>query len=100
MRLTSSQIRVILDAVARETGAGARVVLYGSRVDDRRYGGDIDLLIESFTPLSLWQRARIKTALEAALQSPVDVIAKRKDATPTPFQAIALMTGVELGATP
>lgn len=100
MRLTPEQIRTILTTVGEQAGHGVRVVLFGSRIDDARRGGDIDLLIESPTPPGLLQRARIKLALEAALQMPVDIVAKKKDSAPTPFQAIALTTGITLGATP
>lgn len=100
MRLTVPQIRTVLDVVRQEAGEAARVVLYGSRTDDTRRGGDIDLLIESQPPLGLWQRAKIKTLLENALKIPVDIIAKSTEAEPTPFQAIALTTGYPLTPTP
>src|SRR4051794_20650728 len=46
MRLSASERRAI-DAAAREAfPAGTRVLLFGSRVDDTRRGGDIDLLVE------------------------------------------------------
>lgn len=99
MRLTPKQINTIMTTVGEQAGRGVRVVLFGSRVDDTKRGGDIDLLIESPAPPGLWQRARIKLALETVLQIPVDIVAKKKDSAPTPFQAIALTTGITLGAT-
>ena len=99
MRLTSDQICTILATIREQANRDARVILFGSRVDDSRRGGDIDLLIESTSPPDLRQRARIKLALETALQISVDVIAKQKDATPTPIQAIAIITGTTLQAT-
>lgn len=98
MRLTPDQVRTILATVAKQIGPDAEVVLFGSRVTDDSRGGDIDLLIESPTPPGLRQRASIKLALESALQVSVDIVAKRKDVMPTPFQAIALMTGIPLRA--
>jgi predicted nucleotidyltransferase len=100
MRLTDPQIRTVLDVIYQEAGGAARVVLYGSRTDDTRRGGDIDLLIESQPPLGLWQRAKIKTLLENAIGIPVDIIIKSPAAEPTPFQAIALMTGHPLTSIP
>ena len=85
MRLSTSHQQIILDTVRKIAGAEASVVLFGSRTDDARRGGDIDLLIESPTPPAL-------------LQLPVDVIAKNSHAKPSPFQAIALHTGVRLTA--
>jgi len=39
------------------------------------------------------------TFQEIELQIPVDIVAKEKQAHPTPFQAIALVTGIALGTT-
>ena len=46
MRLSPAERRAI-DTAAREAfPPGTRVMLFGSRTDDARRGGDIDLLIE------------------------------------------------------
>ena len=47
MRLTDQQRAIIRATVAETFGAGAEVWLFGSRVDDSKRGGDIDLLIET-----------------------------------------------------
>ena len=47
MRLTDQQRAIIRATVAEAFGAGADVWLFGSRVDDNKRGGDIDLLIET-----------------------------------------------------
>lgn len=46
MRLTTQQIVVLKDSLKR-LDPSAKLYLFGSRVDDQRKGGDIDLLIES-----------------------------------------------------
>ncbi len=46
MRLTRTEAAAIRDAVRRHFGGTARVLLFGSRVDDGRRGGDIDILVE------------------------------------------------------
>ena len=89
MRLTAQQTDTILDTAHAVAGAQADVWLYGSRLDDTRLGGDVDLLIESSPPLGLLQRARIKVLLEQALRLPVDVIAAPPTGPSSPFVAIA-----------
>lgn len=46
MRLTEAQCRLLKDDI-RRLDAAARVFLFGSRTDDDKTGGDIDLLIFS-----------------------------------------------------
>ena len=47
MRLSPQQAAHIRQATHTSFGADARVWLFGSRVDDAKRGGDIDLLIEA-----------------------------------------------------
>ena len=47
MRLTPEQAAIIRSAAAEVFGSDARVWLFGSRVDDSRRGGDIDLLLQT-----------------------------------------------------
>jgi predicted nucleotidyltransferase len=47
MRLTPEQVNIIKRAVVDTFGYAARIWLFGSRVDDHKRGGDIDLLIET-----------------------------------------------------
>ena len=45
MRLTSQQQATVRATVAETFGSDAQVRLFGSRVDDSKRGGDIDLLV-------------------------------------------------------
>ena len=47
MRLSEQQHAAIRSTATETFGVGARVWLFGSRVDDNKRGGDIDLLIET-----------------------------------------------------
>ena len=89
MRLTKQQTHTITQTVSRLAGTGTAVYLFGSRLNDQAKGGDIDLLIESDTPLSLIHRAQIKMELESQLGLPVDIVSKSRGAVATPSQVIA-----------
>jgi len=59
MRLTRDQITAILNTATGIGGRDADVLLFGSRLDDSARGGDVDLVIETDTGLSVLERARI-----------------------------------------
>lgn len=65
MRLSPADRDAIKLAVAEQVGADSRVWLFGSRVDDSKRGGDIDLLIE--TERVLPSRVEVLCKLEARL---------------------------------
>jgi len=99
MRLTRDQTLSILGIITRLTGENVTVSLFGSRLNDQARGGDVDLLIETESPLALLDRARIKMHLEKRLGLPVDIIARSQNDTPTPFQRIAKLQAIRLEAT-
>jgi predicted nucleotidyltransferase len=47
MRLSKEQTNIIKKAVKENFGENAVVYLFGSRTDDKKMGGDIDLYIET-----------------------------------------------------
>lgn len=47
MRLTQEQRQIIREEVAETFGPEASVKLFGSRLEDARRGGDIDLYVEA-----------------------------------------------------
>src|ERR1035437_9449344 len=96
MRLTKQQIHTITQTVSRLAGTGTSVYLFGSRLNDQAKGGDIDLFIESDTPLSVIHRAQIKMELETQLGLPIDIVSKIRGAVATPFQIIAQSRAAQL----
>ena len=96
MRLTSHQIATIESTAKAVLGEGAKVWLYGSRLNDQSAGGDIDLLVESQRKGSLMDRARFKYLVESSLQLPVDVLMVQAGQAPSPFEAIARSKAVAL----
>lgn len=74
MRLSSKEIATIKAKVAAIFGE-ATVYLFGSRVDDTKKGGDIDLYIIPKTDEELFKKKmQIKTLLEDVLYKPVDIV--------------------------
>jgi predicted nucleotidyltransferase len=47
MRISEQEIKLIKKLARQIFGNGTKVFLFGSRVDDRKKGGDIDLFITS-----------------------------------------------------
>lgn len=99
MRLTEYERRVISEQAHRLFGAGTRVLLFGSRVDDSARGGDIDLYVETNKRLANRAAAASRFAAELQLilgEQKIDVIVRD---SATPVQAIhekAQATGVVL----
>ncbi|GEN29561.1 hypothetical protein HVA01_32070 [Halovibrio variabilis] len=90
MRLTQTQRATILSSVHEFISDSASVHVFGSRLDDTKRGGDIDLLLITPTAIPLLACAELKMALEERLQLPVDIVTYVSTEEPTPFQAIAL----------
>ena len=96
MRLDASQIQKILEIVSVHAGIDSHVSVYGSRVDDSAKGGDIDLFIETASPLPRWEQARMLADLEHELSLPVDILVKYVHDPDTPFEAMAKSRAVPL----
>lgn len=96
MRLTPEQIAIIRQATQETFGPDARVWLFGSRVDDRKLGGDVDLLIESDQDLPVQALLRTQARMEYALRLPIDLVVHTPGHQPGPIGNIARMTGIRL----
>lgn len=99
MRLTEAQRQSIKSAVTSVIGEGSRVWLFGSRVDDAKRGGDIDLLIEtdSVVPSRTNALCRIEGALVVRLGNrKIDVLLKDAQTAEAPIFHAARKSGVLL----
>lgn len=67
MRLPDADRAAITEAAHAVLPIGSRVMLFGSRTDDTRRGGDIDLLVEPPTPLSASALVQLRTCLAARM---------------------------------
>jgi len=99
MRLTPDQIQAIKQTAHAVLGEQARVTLFGSRVDDAKKGGDIDLLFE--TDHLVDNRATTVGALYVALirklgDRKIDILLKDAATPAAPVLEIAQKTGIQL----
>jgi predicted nucleotidyltransferase len=93
MRLKDTEQVAILSTV-KCLDKNARVYLFGSRVDDTKKGGDIDLLVISDS-LTRDDKRTIKIKLYELLgEQKIDIVLAADDSDP--FVKLALETGVEL----
>jgi len=99
MRLTRDQIAAIRQAAEESFGEGSQVWLFGSRVDDRRRGGDIDLLVRPAQAAcipDLKRKVRFLGRLERSLgERKVDVLVDTAGDC-RPIVRLAHETGVRL----
>jgi predicted nucleotidyltransferase len=99
MRLTPDQVTQIRLATTRFFGEQAKVWLFGSRVDDQKKGGDIDLLIQA-NIVDVVEGMRLKTQFLATLdrqlgEQKIDVLLEMPNDERAIVQ-IAKQTGVLL----
>ena len=94
MRLQEHEIKSIHKVVSA-FDKNAKIYLFGSRVDDKKRGGDIDLLLIS-NILSFRDKRRIRVGLHEKLgEQKIDIVIVKKGQD-SPFVRIALNEGVPL----
>jgi len=98
MRITLFEKTIIKSSVKRHFGGNADVYLFGSRVDDNRKGGDIDLYITTDLPTSEIIREKIGLLVDIELglgEQKVDVVINNRTRQ-KPIYEIAEKEGVRL----
>jgi hypothetical protein len=101
VRLTPRQIEVLKEVGAEVFGPQARLFLFGSRLDDARRGGDIDLYVTEFVrPLAEQLDVKLQflvKAKERLGEQRIDIVfAVGPGEALTPVQQMAEKTGVQL----
>lgn len=99
MRLSDFQRNTIKQTARQHFNAQVKVKLFGSRVDDERKGGDIDLLLEfSNTTTQLAKKVlRFNTLLQKKLGAQkIDIITLEPHQTPNAIQQQALKKSMYL----
>ncbi len=102
MRLSPEEVAAIKRLVAAAYGPDAVVRLFGSRADDRRRGGDVDLHVEvnlpgPYTAKKLDTELDLHNRLEEALgERKVDLVVRHGFQPEMPIDRIAVKTGIVL----
>lgn len=99
MRLTLSQIDMIRQAAQSVFGDLVRVTLFGSRINDKAKGGDVDLMVEvpNIVDEPALLGARVASRVSRAMDGRrVDVIVKAPNLKIQPIHEIATRNGVIL----
>jgi predicted nucleotidyltransferase len=99
MRLTSAEVEAIRSCAKRYFGEGCIVRLFGSRTDDTRRGGDIDLHIEAETAglATLSNELMFRQDLKDSIgEQPIDVVVRGPRYTLRAIDLIAVQTGTTL----
>jgi predicted nucleotidyltransferase len=95
VRISTAQRQSILQATRRSFGEDAKVWLFGSRADDARRGGDLDLYVETNQGHSLTMELLCRIAIEESLDLHVDLVVNDHQDS-KPIFTIAKGSGIRL----
>ena len=100
MRITENQKHAILQLARVHFGADCRVTLFGSRANNARRGGDLDLLIETSLDSLAAHNARVRFLVDLKREigdRQIDLVVAADGATETSVIRVARREGVLLG---
>lgn len=98
MRLTGLEADLIRQAVLSSFGPDSEVWLFGSRVDDSKKGGDIDLLVQPQVypdNVLMTKIACLKLLQQQLGEQKIDIVIEAQDDN-RPIVEIARKTGIKL----
>lgn len=99
MRLSNHAINIISQAAKHYFGSQVKIWLFGSRVDDNKRGGDIDLYIEVNEPITdkILKICRMDAEIQIALgEQKIDILITDSNSKVQRIHEIAKRTGVLL----
>lgn len=100
MRLSPDEIKAIISSFKQYFSDSDTLYLFGSRTDDNKRGGDIDLLIETLESnqdLHFENKIHFITAVKQQIgEQKIDVVMCVKNASDLPIDNHARETGVKL----
>jgi predicted nucleotidyltransferase len=101
MRLSKSEIKIIKNVACEVWGAKTMIYLFGSRTDDSKIGGDIDLFVdlesEQEPQKIMLQKAEFLSKLDIQLgEQKIDLLVKTPYNNHLPIIKTAQINGVAL----
>ncbi len=101
MRLSEDYRKVIKQTSEEVWGKQASVFLFGSRVDDTKKGGDIDLLLQLYNDIDIKEIVRKKIKFLSLLdiqlgEQKIDLIIATKENRDTNIVQTAIQKGIAL----
>jgi uncharacterized protein len=100
MRLSPEEIKAIIASFKQYFSHSDNLYLFGSRTDDNKRGGDIDLLIETLAPdqnLHFENKIHFITDVKQQIgEQKIDVVMCAKNASDLPIYNHARETGIKL----
>lgn len=99
MRLSEYYRTTIKEILTKHFGKEGRFYLFGSRVDDSKRGGDIDLYVETELDFENSYNAKLHSHIDlmkALGEQKIDIVVYRYGTELLPIHNIAKMTGIEL----
>lgn len=98
MRLTKLQIDCLIEATHSAFGNSADIWLFGSRVDDTKKGGDIDLYIETdLESGTVTAKLKMRQLIWPVFgEQKIDILVRSRKKDPSPLHEIAKSTGQKL----
>lgn len=95
MRLSTAELQSVRSILGALDPTG-RIYLYGSRTDDKRRGGDIDVYLQASRPIDLKTQLGTQYRLELACDTRVDLLVKNPEQAMQPIHQIAVEQGILL----
>lgn len=96
MRVNNREISIIKSTLL-ENISDAKILLFGSRTDDSKKGGDIDLLVQTQKYISLKEELKILALMELrGIERKIDLIIESPDSVTKSIYKTARTTGIYL----
>lgn len=99
MRLSTFEIEFIKDLAIQHFGTGTSVYLFGSRIDNTKKGGDIDLFIQNSNNKELTIKNKLHFLTDLVMkigEQKIDVVLDQPNKVEPNFLKTIYQTGIKL----